>query len=78
MSNSNADSSNCFVSLNTKFRARRLMAIHFKNVSYLRQNKNDCVSFHLLSDFIVPKSDAFEGLNCRAVKTGSHYLPGVS
>lgn len=39
MSNSNADISNCFVSLNTKFRARHLMAIHFKNVGYLRQNK---------------------------------------
>lgn len=55
MSNSNADVSNCFVSLNTEFRARHLMAIHFKNVGDLRQNKNDCVSFHLLSDFIIPK-----------------------
>lgn len=55
MSNSNAGISNYFVSLNTKFRARHLMAINFKNVGYLRQNKNDCVSFHLLSNFITPK-----------------------
>lgn len=41
MSNSNADMSNCFVLLNTKFRARHVMAIHFKNVGFLRQNKND-------------------------------------
>lgn len=54
MSNSDADISNCFVSLNTEFRARHLMAIHFKNVGYLRQNKNDCVptTFFQISLFL--------------------------
>lgn len=39
MSSSNADFSNCFISLNTKFRARHLTDIHFKNVGYYRQKK---------------------------------------
>lgn len=67
MSSSNADFSNCFISLNTKFRARHLTNIHFKNVGYYRQKKKDCVSFHL-SNFIILKQDASEDLNCGAVK----------
>lgn len=66
MSSSNADFSNCFISLNTKFRARHLTNIHFKNVGYYRQKKK-IVSFHL-SNFIILKQDASEDLNCGAVK----------